>query len=580
MDGMIHDRIRACLKAMVGGDLATLATDMLGQLGYRSDRVMPGQTGRPADFVAKWPAPVRGTQSERDLLDAATSISILFQLSEAEIVTNHGVTPAFAATDDILDGGTRSFFFAAVDLDGERYSRHQYAAFTRELNKRIQVPIVVLYRTASSRITLAFVYRRQSLVDPDRDVLGKVSLMREINSTQPHRAYIDVLANLSLSQRLEWIEDHRRSRNFDGLLEAWLHSLDTEALSYRFYRDLFAWFQRAVDESKIPRGTQGSTSLPEQHIIRLITRLLFCWFIKEKGLIANDLFVEDRVAELLKGYSRSTGDSYYRAVLQNLFFATLNKKVGTRDFIKSNCDDNSSYLYRYAGEIADTDELCSLLARTPFINGGLFDCLDEIESSDTPAADMDYFFDTLEDRKGYSIPNHLFFGEFGIIDLFERYKFTVEENTPAEQEVALDPELLGKVFENLLASLNPETRNTARKETGSYYTPRSVVDYMVNEVLVDVLVQRVSPGPRIRALWEQRLRTLLDYDAADTEELFTATEGHKILRAVSDLKILDPAVGSGAFPMGILNKLTLVLRRLDPGNIAWKQIQSERKKTG
>lgn len=574
MNEKIHDRIRVCLKALAGGDLPNAATHLLGELGYRSDRIMPGQTGQPSDFVLKWPAPVLETGSERDLLEEARSISILFQFADTEIDTSLESTSHFAANCDFLDGESRSFFFAAVDLDGGSYSRHQYTAFTRELNKRVQVPTVVLYRTTTSRITLAFVYRRQSLVDPDRDVLGKVALVREIDSLQPHRAHIDVLANLTLSQRLEWIDVHRRHRNFDGLLEAWLDSLDTEALSRRFYRDLFAWFQRAVGESSIPTAVPTDPSA-EQHIIRLITRLLFCWFIKEKGLIANDLFVEDRIKELLKGYNRSTGDSYYRAVLQNLFFATLNKKVGTREFNKPHSRDHSSDLYHHAAEITDVEGLCSLFAKTPFINGGLFDCLDGIESSDTRTGDMDYFFDTPEDRKGYSIPNHLFFGECGIIELFKHYKFTVEENTPAEQEVALDPELLGKVFENLLASLNPATRNTARQETGSYYTPRFIVDYMVDEMLVDVLVQRISPEPGNGICWEHRLRILLDYDSTDIESLFTTTENHNIVRVVSELKILDPAVGSGAFPMGLLNKLTLVLRRLDPDNLVWKQIQRE-----
>ena len=91
-----------------------------------------------------------------------------------------------------------------------------------------------------------------------------------------------------------------------------------------------------------------------------------------------------------------------------------------------------------------------------------------------------------------SLPNRLFFDEGGLIPLFNRYKFTVEENTPVEQEVALDPELLGKVFENLLAAYNPETRETARKQTGSYYTPRQVVDYMVDEALKHCLEQKVE----------------------------------------------------------------------------------------
>ena len=76
------------------------------------------------------------------------------------------------------------------------------------------------------------------------------------------------------------------------------------------------------------------------------------------------------------------------------------------------------------------------------------------------------------DRELLSVPNRLFFDKDGIITLLDSYKFTLEENTPIDQDVALDPELLGKAFENLLAAHNPETRTTARKRTGSYYTPR------------------------------------------------------------------------------------------------------------
>lgn len=81
---------------------------------------------------------------------------------------------------------------------------------------------------------------------------------------------------------------------------------------------------------------------------------------------------------------------------------------------------------------------------------------------------------------------------YGIIDILNSYKFTVAENTPIEEEIALDPELLGKVFENLLANYNPETQTTARKQTGSFYTPREIVNYMVDESLLAYLKQSLS----------------------------------------------------------------------------------------
>ena len=453
----------------------------------------------------------------------------------------------------------------------------QYVAFTREINKRWQIPTVVLFKTATDRVTLSFVHRRPNRRNPDRDVLGSVSLIREINATNPHRAHLDILAELSLPERLQWMNSHGKARNFDGLLDAWLDALDTEELNRRFYQELFQWFERVKKEAIFPVG-QMAEMQKEEHVILLITRLLFVWFIKEKELVAEDLFVENRVSMLLADYDRDSGDSYYRAVLQNLFFATLNTKVRDRRFSHhNNADLSNPSVYRYRDEMADPDRLLALFRKTPFINGGLFDCLDSFDGTRAGGMLVDCFTDNASQRAGYSIPNRLFFGSGGLITLLNRYKFTVEENTPAEQEVALDPELLGKVFENLLAAYNPETRTTARKQTGSYYTPRPVVDYMVDEALVATLVQKVQPNDSDADFWQERLRYLLNYDDAfaDAEELFTAAEREGVVRAIAKTKVLDPAVGSGAFPMGILHKLTLALRRLDPKNELWENLQKE-----
>ena len=385
---------------------------------------------------------------------------------------------------------------------------------------------------------------------------------------------MDILSELSLEDRLRWMDSHGRPHNFDGLLAAWLDALDTEELNRRFYRDLFGWFERAVKAASFP--TSGAKTLrSEEHVIRLITRLLFVWFVKQKGLIADDLFVEAQVSGLLKDYDPGGGDSYYRAVLQNLFFATLNTEIGMREFSEESRNTVRNFSrYRYRKEMSDPDALVALFAQTPFINGGLFDCLDSEEAAGAGGWRIDCFSDNPNERKGYSIPNRLFFDDAGLITLFNRYKFTVEENTPAEQEVALDPELLGKVFENLLAAYNPETRESARKQTGSYYTPRAVVDYMVDEALTAALAQKAQPSAGDAVWWQDRLRYLMDYN--DAGEFFDENETEQIVRAIADLRVLDPAVGSGAFPMSALHKLTLALSRLDPKNLLWAKLQKER----
>ena len=572
--------IQTALKNAAGPDFAAAATELLHALGYRSDRRLREQTGAVDDFLRAFPAERPGTDSERALCENAASVRLLFQVTSDEIAASQPprLDSGLAAFEQ---GRQRSFLFFAVALKQASYPRSRYAAFTREINKRFPAPVVVLFRSSDDRLSLAFVHRRRNTLDQSRDVLGRVSLIREINPTAPHRAHLDILAGLSLENLLDWMTSHHTPHNFDGLLNAQLDTLDTRELNRRFYRQLFDWFSRGVTEARFPKGRSGDTSpartlSPEEHIIRLITRLLFVWFIKEKGLVADELFNESSVAALLRDYDRDTGDSWYRAVLQNLFFATLNTERTKRGFSSGKRTTHRNFsLYRYRSELRDPDALLALFSRTPFINGGLFDCLDSEEATSEQGWRIDCFTDNPRHRRDYSIPNRLFFDDHGLIPLFNSYKFTVEENTPIEQEVALDPELLGKVFENLLAAYNPETRDTARKQTGSYYTPRPVVDYMVDEALVAALAERCQPSDNDCVFWQERLRYLLDYADAfsDASALFDAAETDAVVRAIAGLRVLDPAVGSGAFPMGVLHKLTLALRRLDPDNTRWEGLQ-------
>ncbi|MFM6267344.1 MAG: Eco57I restriction-modification methylase domain-containing protein, partial [Dolichospermum sp.] len=256
----------------------------------------------------------------------------------------------------------------------------------------------------------------------------------------------------------------------------------------------------------------------------------------------------------------------------------------------------------------------------PFLNGGLFECLDRDKDGDskpTPKGKekTKIRIDGFSEREDniLNVPNVLFFGEAtdvdlnqtygtknkkykvqGLINIFNRYKFTIDENTPIEEEIALDPELLGKVFENLLAAYNPETETTARKQTGSFYTPREIVNYMVDESLIAYL-QNSFPVTQASSLSDQntqdgcvtslsqsnnqddcvtRLTHLLSYN--DNSHQFNDDEVDCLINAIDNLKIIDIACGSGAFPMGILQKLVFILGKLDPNNSKWKQQQKEK----
>jgi len=568
--------IKAALASLAPENpLPHAATQLFAAPGYRSERVLVGQSGRVEHFLANFPAPTAGTLSEQNLRNTVAAIHILFQVTDEEIneECSGGSQGGLFDTSNFDQALNKSYLFLAVELHQASISRSQYAEFTREINKRFPMPAFLLFRGPGGLTTLAFVQRRRHKRDDQRRVLGSVSLIRDIDPRQPHRAHLEILKELSLAHRLAWMGKHGKPGNFDSLLAALLASLDTQELNKRFYKDLFGWFNRAVKEARFPTN-QKRTLPPQEHVIRLITRLLFVWFIKEKGLVEEELFIEERVRSLLRNYDLTEGDSYYRAVLQNLFFATLNTEISQRGFSARQQKTHRDFSrYRHQNEMADPDRLLALFRKTPFINGGLFDCLDSFESISNDGYRIDCFSDNPGHRNLLSVPNRLFFAADGLVTIFNRYKFTVEENTPIEQEVALDPELLGKVFENLLAAINPETR-----QTGSYYTPRLVVDTMVEEALVGGLGSKVQPHDGDRDYLQERLRYLLDYEDAfnDARELFEDDEAKSIVGAIASLKVLDPAVGSGAFPMGILHKLTLALQRLDPHNTRWQALQKER----
>ena len=572
---MNKDAIKSALSAISPTcDFLAKSKDLLSTLGYRSELTLE-LSGTVHDFFEEFPPLNPNTKTEQEFRKHAESVQLVFQFTSDEIEEDpEQMTLLESHAFD--KGNIKSFLFCAVELKDNNYSRTKYAEFTREINKRLFAPTVILFRVGN-RLTVAFADRRPDKTDEDRDVLGQVTLIKDIRLNNPHRAHLDILSELSLEECVQWTDDKKKPKNFDGLLAAWLAKLDTEELNKQFYRKLFAWYEWAIEVATFPTD-ENRVIKPEEHVIRLITRLLFIWFIKEKGLVADALFNKAQIQDLLAEDDFDNGDSYYRAVLQNLFFATLNTEIDKRKFSTVGYSTNRDFSrYRYKDQMRDPDKLLEMFGKTPFINGGLFDCLDSWEATGKESYRIDCFSD--KQYKKLSIPNRLFFDTYqGLIPLLEHYKFTVEENTPIEQEVALDPELLGRVFENLLAAYNPETGATVRKQTGSYYTPRAIVDYMVEEALVATLSQKCDPTDGDIKLWEERLHYLLDYAQSfdDANEWFDDAEKDTIVRAISDLKILDPAVGSGAFPMGMLHKLTLALRRLDPDNSRWEKLQKER----
>ncbi|MDR1022737.1 MAG: Eco57I restriction-modification methylase domain-containing protein [Prevotellaceae bacterium] len=363
----------------------------------------------------------------------------------------------------------------------------------------------------------------------------------------------------------------------DGVsLKTLMDAFSVEMLTKEFFKELSNWYFWALQNVQFPQNSN------ETAVIRLITRLMFVWFLKQKKLIDNDFFDRQKLSNILN-YKDKAGSTYYKAILQNLFFATLNTEMGEkRKFV--NRQSGVQGFYRYERFFKDKERFLKLIQNIPFLNGGLFENLDKNIGQENEIR-IDCFSNRTDKEELLKIPDFLFFNEEksvdlneiydtksktykvrGLIDILQTYNFTIEENTPVDVEIALDPELLGKVFENLLASYNPETQTTARKQTGSFYTPREIVDYMVQESLIAYLKNDFLNENDL----ENNLKILFD---DNSENPFDKENTQKLISALDNCKILDPACGSGAFPMGILNKMVQVLQKLDPNNNLWKQRQ-------
>ncbi|MCH5240319.1 MAG: Eco57I restriction-modification methylase domain-containing protein [Muribaculaceae bacterium] len=512
--------------------------------------------------------------------------------------------------DAPIDGKYQTMMVFAVDIKhGETMTRNELAILTRGFNRLASSLPVILFVKNGNRLSLATCERLEYNQNwRDGEKLGKVSILRDINLEHPHRGHLDILESLG----------DKAYPTFDELYKHWLDVFSSELLTKKFYTELSEWYAWVIGSGKVKfpndiKTTEDDTKYNHEAVIRLITRLIFVWFLKQKKLIPEEFFDENAIREnFIENFDPHSTDTifynpeeskYYRLILQNLFFAMLNRPIvdeesgneenrrfrKERTFQGKNDDFNINNLLRYKSEFKEggADKLLEIANKTvPFLNGGLFECLDHKDKED-PEYGMYYdgFTENSVARKQLSFPDYFFFGEevgkdidlsiwyddetkthqkiSGLIPILQRYNFTVEENTPLDQEVSLDPELLGKAFENLLASYNPETKTSARKQTGSFYTPRDIVNYMVDESLIEYL-KRACPS-----INNETIKKLFNY----SDDIFEVPEEERkvLISALHKCKVLDPACGSGAFPMGILQQMVHALRKLDPTNEIWRE---------
>ena len=319
-------------------------------------------------------------------------------------------------------------------------------------------------------------------------------------------------------------------------LDELIGRFSVEVVNKQFYTEIATAFTELVGGERNGRAYEKLLGLHSvidhnkyaEFGVRLIGRIMFCWFLREKRSENGIPLVPD---DMLSLTTVTESENYYHQTLEPLFFELLNTNQNRRKQEFQN----------------------DYFSKVPYLNGGLF----------SPHTDDLYKYDPVGHCGVYgivNIPNEWFIHLYSVMN---EYNFTVDENTAYDIELSIDPEMLGRIFENLLAEINPETGENAKKSTGSFYTPRDIVDYMVDSSLCEYLKGRTG-------IDEIKLKALISYSKEDDDfAVFDHAEKKKLIDALYTITILDPACGSGAFPIGMLQKIVYMLQELDPDATMW-----------
>ena len=282
------------------------------------------------------------------------------------------------------------------------------------------------------------------------------------------------------------------------------NSLNLESVNKKFYIDIIQNFANL--KQHLTNNNHFDNNQAVIFTNRLIGRLLFCYFLIKKDFIPTEYLELDQ----------QNDNEYYHNKLSQLFFAVLNTPINER---------------------SHTDRT------TPYLNGGLF------ERKDTDIANVTF-------------PDNYFSNLFAI---FRKYNWTVDESLSNYEVMAIDPEMLGRIFENLLAEINVDndgSSESARKAKGAFYTPRVIVDYMCKESLRQYLLTNSPEHSHniINRLLDDSISYLTDQKRNWTDDIKPYKE--QLINLLDKITVFDPACGSGAFPMGMLHLILHTYERL------------------
>ncbi len=399
-------------------------------------------------------------------------------------------------------------------------------ASTQRVNNSYDMPVIVIIRQGSM-LSLA-TCERSDRQDGHGEKVGRVTILRDMNCCNLHAGHKQILDRIK--------ENVRGCGSYEELHRKWFESFNIDILSDNFfmgykniYEDIIEYItgKRMVKESS--KWVEHDNKKPNVEIMaefaifedpekavrdyvkKLLGRLVFIQFLQKKGWMG-----------VPTGESWIGGDPDF---LQNLFRASPYKD----DFVDMVLEPLFKDLNtpRDNDLVSDSNVHHRNQIKVPYLNGGLF----EVSSSDSLR---------------FKIPGKFFWNDDegeaekhpGILRLFSNYNFTIDENAPDDVEIGVDPEMLSRIFENLLED---------NKEKGAFYTPKEIVRYMCQESLIAYLDTNTS-------IASEKIRKFVISPEEGILEIPENKRG-KLKDALKNVKICDPAIGSGAFPMGMLNEL-------------------------
>lgn len=404
------------------------------------------------------------------------------------------------------------------------FNRINTSYFNKCQNTGIDTPVIVIIKQGNL-LSIA-TCERSERKDGTGDKVGKVTILRNMNCEKLHPGHRQILERIA--------NEVSSCSRYDELYQKWFNSFSIDLLSDRFFEGYKSIYEDIIEYVTGKRMIKKSGKWVEQnngkpcaeimeefadfdnpekavrdYVKNLMGRLVFIQFLQKKGWMG-----------VPAGDSWTGGDPEF---IQNLFKKSDKKETFIDDVLEPLFNDLNTKRH---GDLV-TNQNIGIDIKIPYLNGGLFE-LDK--SDDTHFAIPSFYLQRL-------------------FDFFLSFNFTVDENAPDDVEIGVDPEMLGRIFENLLED---------NKEKGAFYTPKEIVFYMCRESLVAYLTTCILKKQGETHKPESTIKKAIHQLLLEPETIvprMTEEQLNDFGNYIRNVKICDPAIGSGAFPMGLLNEL-------------------------